>query len=261
MTPTSTEHVMSVALGHLLKSSDRFSASSVGVARVELAVDDVGIVLEATGLRSARLISRIAKTLPDNEGEIRELLGENLLYCVSAQVALCADGGGALLLWTDIDNVDGDRTVVREQMTSFCNAVIYWDGISRRHRSVKQSLLSRDQNFARDLDIHWRNACDPADQRTDGKDVDRTLESARQTITQVESFLREGQEQFGRQAELFGDYAITDDVISAFVEAQDEGFRQAYTCERQAVLRDVMTPMSNQLPVRGPRVKPMRQRV
>lgn len=259
MTPTSTEHVMSVALGHLLKNSVRFSASSVGVVRVELTVDDVGIVLEATGLRSARLTSRIAKTLPDNEGEIRELLGENLLYCVSVQVALCADQGGALLLWADIDNVDGDPTVVREQIASFCNSVIYWGGICRQHRSIKQSLLSRDQNFARDLDVHWRNACDPAGQRTDGKDVDRTLASARQTIAQVESFLRKGREQLGRQAELLGDYAITDDVISAFVEAQDEGFRQAYTRERQAVVSHTLA--SNHLPVRGPRVKPTRQRV
>ncbi|MBB6413995.1 hypothetical protein [Mesorhizobium sangaii] len=261
MTPTSTEHVMSVALGHLLKSSDRFFASSVGVVRVELTVDDVGIVLEVTGVRSVRLTSRIAKTVPDNELEIRELLGENLLYCVSVQVALCADQGGALLLWADIDHIDGDRAVVREQMVSFCDAAIYWNGICRRDRSINQSLLSKDQNFARERDVHWSNACDSTGGRMGGKDLDGAMVSARQTIAQVESFLRKGREQLDRQAELLGEYATTGDVISAFVEAQDESFRQAYTCQRQAVLRDSMTLTSNQQPVRAPRVKPMRQRV
>ncbi|WP_149764318.1 hypothetical protein [Neomesorhizobium albiziae] len=243
-----------------MKHSDYSSASSVGVKRVELTVDDVGIVLEATGVRSVRLTSTVTNNVPDNEVHIRELLGENLLYWDSLQVALCADRGGALLLWADIDHADWDRAVIRERMVSFRNAAIHWRGICRRHRSIKRSPLARDQYFAPDLDLHWRNVCDLKRERMDSKDLDGTMASARQTIAQVESFLREGREQLGRQAEHLGDYAITGDVISAFVEAQDESFRQAYTRERQAVLSDIITLTSNQVPL-GPRVKPTRQRV
>lgn len=259
MAPASADDVLLVALECLLKNSDRPCASPAAVKRIELTVDGVGIVLEATGVRSVRLTSRIAKTVPDNELEIRELLGENLLFRVSVQVALCADQGGALLLWADIDHVDGDRAVIREQMVSFCNAAIYWNGICRRHRSINQSLLSNDQNFARGPDVSCHNACDSARGRMDGKDLDGTMMSSRQTIAQVESFLRKGREQLDRQAELLGDYAMTGDAISAFVEAQDESFQQAYTCERQAVLSDRMALTSNQQPVRAPRVKPVRQ--
>ncbi|RWP02742.1 hypothetical protein [Mesorhizobium sp.] len=260
MTPVSADDVLSVVFGWLSKNSDRLSASSMAVKRIELTVDGVGIVVESTGVRSVRLTSKIANTVPDNELEIRDLLGENLLYCVSVQVALCADQGGALLIWADIDNVYDDWAVVREQMVSFCNAAIYWNGICRRHRSINQSPLSK-QNCARAPDVNCRNDCDSTGGSMDGKDLNGTMVSARQTIAQVESFLGKGREQLRRQTELLGDYAMTGDVISAFVEDQHESFRQAYTCERQAFLRDSMTLTSNQQPVRAPRVKPMRQRV
>ncbi|RMC62480.1 hypothetical protein EBB04_32905 [Sinorhizobium meliloti] len=95
----------------------------------------------------------------------------------------------------------------------------------------------------------------------DSKDLDETMASARQTIAQVESFLRQGREQLGQQAKLLGECAITGDVISRFVEAQDDSFRQAYTCERQAALREINNLTSIQLAVFRPRVKPMRLRV
>ncbi|WP_353642781.1 hypothetical protein [Mesorhizobium sp. WSM2239] len=261
MTPVSADDVVSVALGCLLENSDRPSTSSVAVKRIELAVDSVGIVLEATGVRSVRLTSTIAKTVPDNELEIRELLAENLLHCASDQVALFADQGGALLIWADIANVDGDRAIVRKQIVSFCNAAIYWNGICSRHRSINQSPLSTDQNFAREPDANCRNACGSTGGSMGGKDLDGTMVSAQQTIAQVENLLRKSREQLDRRAELLGDYTMTGDAISAFVEAQDASFRQAYASERQALLRDSMTLTSSRQPVRAPRVKPMRQRV
>lgn len=106
--------------------------------------------------------------------------------------------------------------------------------------------------------------CSPAIKTSrglDSKDLDKTMASARQTIAQVESFLRQGREQLGQQAKLLGECAITGDVISRFVEAQDDSFRQAYTCERQAALSEINNLTSIQLPVCGPRVKPMRLRV
>ncbi|MER8830540.1 hypothetical protein [Mesorhizobium sp. M0870] len=87
------------------------------------------------------------------------------------------------------------------------------------------------------------------------KDLDETMETARQTIAQVESSLKESREQLARQAELLGDYAISGDIDSAFVGTRDEDFRQAYTCERQAALT------SDQRPVRGSGVKLIRQMV
>ncbi|MES0139418.1 hypothetical protein NKJ88_31445 [Mesorhizobium sp. M0016] len=86
----------------------------------------------------------------------------------------------------------------------------------------------------------------------DSKDLDETMASARQTTAQVESTLKESREQLARQAELLGDYAITGEANSG---ARDESFRQAYTRERQAALT------SDQLPIRGSRVKLIRQMV
>ncbi|ULJ74439.1 hypothetical protein [Rhizobium gallicum] len=243
-----------------MKDSACSSASSIGVKRVELTVDDIGLVVEIAGVRSVRLTSKVTNNLPDNEVQIRELLGETLLYWDSVHGALCADRDGALLLWANIEHTH-DSAALRERMMSFCKAVMHWHEIFRRHRGIKRSPLCRNEHFARDLDLHWRNVCDPKTERMDSKDLDRTMARAQQTIAQVESFLREGREQLGRQTDLLGDYGITGDVISAFVEAQDESFRQANTLERQAVLGDVITPTSSQRPVGGPRVSPMRQRV
>ncbi|MBB4483482.1 hypothetical protein GGE46_006107 [Rhizobium etli] len=95
----------------------------------------------------------------------------------------------------------------------------------------------------------------------DTKDLDDTVARTRQTVAQVECFLREGREHLGRQAELLGHHAIAGNVISTFVEAQSESFRDAYACERQAGLNVVMTPTCPRLPVPGPRAKLLWQRV
>ncbi|WP_173514751.1 hypothetical protein [Sinorhizobium psoraleae] len=244
-----------------MKNTDCSSTSSLGVKRVELNVDDIGIVLELTGVRSVRLTSEVTSNVPDNEVQIRELLQENLLYWDSVHVALCAGRGGALLLWADIDHDHGNRALISERIVSFCKAAVHWNGICRRNRSIKQSPLCRDAYFSRDLDLHWRNVCDPKRERMDSADLDGSMAAVRQTISQVETFLREGREQLARQADLLGDYGISSEVISAFVEAQDESFRQADIRERHAVLDGVISFTSNQLPVGGIRVPPTRQRV
>ncbi|TIR99566.1 MAG: hypothetical protein E5Y35_13390 [Mesorhizobium sp.] len=98
-------------------------------------------------------------------------------------------------------------------------------------------------------------------ERMESKDLDETMASARQTIAQVESVLREGRKQLGRQTEFLGDNAVSGDAISASVAAQGADFRQAYPRERPTVVGDIVTATSQQQPIFGPRVELTWQRV
>ncbi|WP_445222835.1 hypothetical protein ACKWRH_45640 (plasmid) [Bradyrhizobium sp. Pa8] len=66
-------------------------------------------------------------------------------------------------------------------------------------------------------------------------ELDETMETARQTIAQIDDLLRTAREQLRGDAHLESDNTISAASISAFVEDQDEQFRRAYAHEHSAL--------------------------
>ncbi|MGY4319182.1 hypothetical protein [Bradyrhizobium sp. JR3.5] len=87
--------------------------------------------------------------------------------------------------------------------------------------------------------------------------LDDTMESARQTIAQMDSLLTWAREQLDRCACPLGDSAMSAASISAFVADQDEAFQRAYADELAVLSHILPAPESMS---HGPRSKPSARR-
>ncbi|MDK1389331.1 hypothetical protein QN219_23450 [Sinorhizobium sp. 7-81] len=88
-------------------------------------------------------------------------------------------------------------------------------------------------------------------------DLDETIESARQTIVQMDSLLRKTREQLTRCAQLVRDNAMNSALIAAGVEDEDEDFQRPYWWEEVTLSHVVPSAPNSHIP----RVKPTRQRI
>ena len=89
-------------------------------------VDGVSVLAEGDG-KSARLTCVLSPKMPD-DAQLREMLSRLLRKVRHGPEALCSDAEGRLVLMTRI----GPDDDMRERVTRFCDAAVYWAGAARR---------------------------------------------------------------------------------------------------------------------------------